>query len=119
MLDIYVHGVKAFPETSQISIYLQKDTGKGEYSNIGVPIKKGACEFIRHDKLFYPDFVKAGNFPKKCPVLPGEYYVKNYVINSREFPAVMPAGKFRILIHWDIDSKTPIWWGYAIINIAN
>lgn len=119
MLDIIFHGVKTIPQSAQISIYLQTDKGSSGYSNIGVPIRKGVCEFIRQDKLFYPDFLKAGNFPKKCPINPGEYYVRNYVINSKEIPIVLPTGKFKLLINVDIDSKITLCRGYGIINITN
>lgn len=53
------------------------------------------CEFLRSDKLIWPDLQAASNMPKNnpCPFPKGNYTIKNYAVDESKFgPA--PLGKY-------------------------
>lgn len=54
------------------------------------------CDFIKSDKLIYPDLEKSSNFPKNkpCPFPRGNYTIKNYVFDDSKIGAT-PPGKYR------------------------
>lgn len=69
---------------------------------MGKPIQCNVCDFITKDKLFFPSLQRHSNFPKKCPVTPQDYYLKNYIVPTDKLPPVLPTG----VIHADVDIFT-------------
>lgn len=54
--------------------------------------------------LFYPIVQSHGNFPTKCPIDPGYYYIYNFNVNEDAFPPYFPANRWRFVMtvkHYD------------------
>ncbi|GAB0091721.1 LOC111079382 [Sergentomyia squamirostris] len=55
------------------------------------------CAFLKNPAkqslvlaLFYPTVVEHGNFPRKCPIPAGYYYIYNFNVNEEAFPPYFP-----------------------------
>lgn len=48
--------------------------------------------------MFYPTIQKYGNFPRKCPVKAGIYYIYNFNVNEEAFPMFFPGRRWRYLL---------------------
>lgn len=48
---------------------------------------KPICEFLKTDKLIWPDLQAASNMPKNnpCPFPKGNYTIKNYMVDESKF----------------------------------
>lgn len=55
----------------------------------GKPIETSICNMIANDVILYPGIASCGNFPKKCPVRPGNYYLTNYEVPVDILPPIL------------------------------
>lgn len=53
------------------------------------------CDFIKKDKIVYPDLVKVSNLPtnQPCPFPKANYTINNYIFDDSKFGPV-PPGKY-------------------------
>lgn len=89
---------------------------KGVYEPTPFGIEKNYCRYMDMDKLVYPLLLKKGNFPSKCPVLPGLYYIRNYTVNPEDLPISVPLGSYKLTFAYRYQDKavTAIWKGRSI-----
>lgn len=100
------------------------DELKKVYVNAAVQVSSKGCNFchtiinrtiegcgILNEPLtswsrrFYDEIVKMGNFPTKCPVQNGHYYIHNLKIAGSSLPYYMPEGSLKILLNVATDEK--------------
>ncbi|GLV36033.1 Chemosensory protein A 7a [Carabus blaptoides fortunei] len=75
--DVLVNGtiniIKQFPPEARTKIAVQKEDGK-KYVAVGPPLERNICDFIKNEKMIYPDVLNYSNFPKSCPIEAKEYH---------------------------------------------
>lgn len=83
------------PRDAVVELNLQRLEGT-EYKTIGNPIVSSLCDYIEQNKIFYAGFLKASNFPRRCPVAMKEYYIKEYRVPLKDLPPVLPSGNWKV-----------------------
>jgi hypothetical protein len=64
------------------------------------------CNFIKNDKLIYPDLLKFSNLPEPgtCPILKGNYTVNNMHFDVDRYPT-LPPGPYQIKASYSIKGR--------------
>ncbi|GLV35082.1 hypothetical protein CBL_09563 [Carabus blaptoides fortunei] len=59
-----------------------------EYRPTPINFKRNACDMFKFEFLWIKsEIIKHNHFPTQCPVLAGNYYLKDFVPNGADFPA--------------------------------
>lgn len=109
--------LKELPANVLIILKIEKlNPNKNIYEPTPLSIEKNYCSYMKMDKIVYPLIVRKGNYPKKCPVLPGKYRVNNFTVTSEDIPMSVPLGTYKLIFAYSYQDKKVeiIWTGRSV-----
>lgn len=59
------------------------------------------------------------NVVRRCPLTPGNYYIKDWSIDPRQLPSLIPVGRYLVNLTNYIDNNEFLWYLLLYFNVAN
>lgn len=86
------------PPGAKLRICLFETKDFVTFKAYGRPLEYNICYFMKTDTLLYPYFQAKSNYPKKCPMKAGEYYLLNYIVPTNKLPPIIVHTKLKITV---------------------
>lgn len=90
--------LKPWPANVRFRVKIWQLREDGTYLQIGKPLENTVCHMFSNDIVFYPTILKTSNFPKKCPVGTGKYYIKNFMVPMENLPPILIETKGKVKV---------------------
>ncbi|PSN51426.1 hypothetical protein C0J52_05453 [Blattella germanica] len=68
------------------------------WENMLIRIDEPVCQYLKNDKDYWPQIVKAGNAPAECPFKKGTININNASLKLTKIPPNLQPGCYKVLI---------------------
>lgn len=71
-----------------------------EYRLMPIAIQRTVCDFLKNEFKWIEEELKCSHVPTECPIVKGDWYVRNYIPDIKRLPFISPWDNLKLRFHF-------------------